>query len=80
MHGAGAGGDHEGARAVLAQDAEDAALVFRVADWLCERQLDANGAFLANHGSSGSAQRLGYSVSFVPFKIESTPTQEPCPL
>ncbi len=27
-----------------------------------------NGAFLANHGSSGSAQRLGYSITFVPFK------------
>jgi glucose/arabinose dehydrogenase len=27
-----------------------------------------NGAFLANHGSSGRAQRLGYSISFVPFK------------
>ena len=27
-----------------------------------------NGAFLANHGSSGSATRLGYSLTFVPFK------------
>jgi glucose/arabinose dehydrogenase len=27
-----------------------------------------NGAFLANHGSSQSEQRVGYSVSFVPFK------------
>ncbi len=27
-----------------------------------------NGAFLANHGSSGRAQRVGYSLSFVPFK------------
>ena len=27
-----------------------------------------NGAFLANHGSSGRAQRVGYSISFVPFK------------
>jgi glucose/arabinose dehydrogenase len=27
-----------------------------------------NGAFLANHGSSGRSQRLGYSISFVPFK------------
>ena len=27
-----------------------------------------NGAFLANHGSSNRAQRVGYSVSFVPFK------------
>ncbi len=26
------------------------------------------GAFLANHGSSNRAQRVGYSVSFVPFK------------
>ncbi len=26
------------------------------------------GAFLANHGSSNRAQRLGYSISFVPFK------------
>ncbi len=26
------------------------------------------GAFLANHGSSNRAQRLGYSVTFVPFK------------
>jgi glucose/arabinose dehydrogenase len=26
------------------------------------------GAFLANHGSSNRAKRLGYSVSFVPFK------------
>jgi glucose/arabinose dehydrogenase len=26
------------------------------------------GAFLANHGSSSRAQRVGYSVSFVPFK------------
>ena len=25
------------------------------------------GAFLANHGSSNSSQRLGYSISFVPF-------------
>ena len=35
-----------GAAHALSGDAEDAALVFRVADWLCERQLDANGAFL----------------------------------
>ena len=28
------------------------------------------GAFLANHGSSNRAQRVGYSVSFVPFKNE----------
>jgi len=27
-----------------------------------------NGAFLANHGSSNRSQRVGYSVSFVPFK------------
>src|SRR4051812_8329177 len=27
-----------------------------------------NGAFLANHGSTQGAQRVGYSVSFVPFK------------
>src|SRR5437879_10191229 len=27
-----------------------------------------NGAFLANHGSSQLEQRVGYSVSFVPFK------------
>jgi glucose/arabinose dehydrogenase len=27
-----------------------------------------NGAFLANHGSSGRSKRLGYSISFVPFK------------
>lgn len=27
-----------------------------------------NGAFLANHGSSNRAKRVGYSVSFVPFK------------
>jgi glucose/arabinose dehydrogenase len=27
-----------------------------------------NGAFLANHGSASRAQRLGYSVSFLPFK------------
>ena len=27
-----------------------------------------NGAFLANHGSSQGEERLGYSVSFVPFK------------
>jgi glucose/arabinose dehydrogenase len=27
-----------------------------------------NGAFLANHGSSQGAQRVGYSVSFVPFR------------
>lgn len=27
-----------------------------------------NGAFLANHGSSSRAQRVGYSISFVPFK------------
>jgi len=27
-----------------------------------------NGAFLANHGSSNRAQRVGYSISFVPFK------------
>lgn len=27
-----------------------------------------NGAFLANHGSSQLTQRIGYSVSFVPFK------------
>jgi glucose/arabinose dehydrogenase len=26
------------------------------------------GAFLANHGSSNRAQRVGYSISFVPFK------------
>jgi glucose/arabinose dehydrogenase len=26
------------------------------------------GAFLANHGSSNRAKRLGYSISFVPFK------------
>ena len=26
------------------------------------------GAFLANHGSSGRSQRVGYSISFVPFK------------
>ncbi|MCU1260198.1 MAG: cytochrome c, class [Bryobacterales bacterium] len=26
------------------------------------------GAFLANHGSSNRAQRIGYSLSFVPFK------------
>lgn len=27
-----------------------------------------NGAFLANHGSSNRADRVGYSISFVPFK------------
>ncbi|HUS05616.1 MAG TPA: PQQ-dependent sugar dehydrogenase [Bryobacteraceae bacterium] len=27
-----------------------------------------NGAFLANHGSSNRSTRIGYSVSFVPFK------------
>lgn len=27
-----------------------------------------NGAFMANHGSSNRAQRVGYSVTFVPFK------------
>jgi glucose/arabinose dehydrogenase len=27
-----------------------------------------NGAFLANHGSSNRADRVGYSVTFVPFK------------
>jgi glucose/arabinose dehydrogenase len=27
-----------------------------------------NGAFLANHGSTQTVQRVGYSVSFVPFK------------
>jgi len=27
-----------------------------------------NGAFLANHGSTQGAERVGYSVSFVPFK------------
>ncbi len=27
-----------------------------------------NGAFLANHGSSNRSDRIGYSVSFVPFK------------
>ena len=27
-----------------------------------------NGAFLANHGSSGRSVRQGYSISFVPFK------------
>ena len=27
-----------------------------------------NGAFLANHGSANRAQRIGYSISFVPFK------------
>jgi glucose/arabinose dehydrogenase len=27
-----------------------------------------NGAFLANHGSSNRAQRVGYSISFVPFR------------
>ena len=27
-----------------------------------------NGAFLANHGSSGRAKRQGYSLTFVPFK------------
>jgi len=27
-----------------------------------------NGAFLANHGSASRAQRLGYSVTFVPFE------------
>ena len=27
-----------------------------------------NGAFLANHGSSNRADRVGYSLSFVPFK------------
>ena len=27
-----------------------------------------NGAFLANHGSSNRAKRVGYSVSFIPFK------------
>jgi glucose/arabinose dehydrogenase len=27
-----------------------------------------NGAFLANHGSTQGAQRVGYSVSFVPFR------------
>jgi len=27
-----------------------------------------NGAFLANHGSANRAQRVGYSITFVPFK------------
>lgn len=27
-----------------------------------------NGAFLANHGSTQGAQRVGYSISFVPFR------------
>jgi glucose/arabinose dehydrogenase len=27
-----------------------------------------NGAFLANHGSSNRSKRIGYSVTFVPFK------------
>ena len=27
-----------------------------------------NGAFLANHGSSGRSKRLGYSITFIPFK------------
>jgi glucose/arabinose dehydrogenase len=27
-----------------------------------------NGAFLANHGSTQGPERLGYSVSFVPFR------------
>lgn len=27
-----------------------------------------NGAFLANHGSTQGAQRLGYSITFVPFR------------
>ena len=27
-----------------------------------------NGAFLANHGSSSRTERLGYSITFVPFK------------
>lgn len=27
-----------------------------------------NGAFLANHGSSNRAKRLGYSVTFIPFR------------
>ena len=27
-----------------------------------------NGAFLANHGSAQTEQRIGYSISFVPFK------------
>ena len=27
-----------------------------------------NGAFLANHGSSNRSQRVGYNVTFVPFK------------
>ncbi len=27
-----------------------------------------NGAFLANHGSSNRSKRVGYSISFVPFK------------
>jgi glucose/arabinose dehydrogenase len=27
-----------------------------------------NGAFLANHGSTQGAERLGYSISFVPFR------------
>jgi orotate phosphoribosyltransferase/AMMECR1 domain-containing protein len=35
-----------GALHQLSADPKDAALVFRVADWLCERQLNANGAFL----------------------------------
>ena len=30
-----------------------------------------NGAFLANHGSSQLEQRVGYSVSFVPFRMGS---------
>lgn len=27
-----------------------------------------NGAFLANHGSSNGSERIGYTVSFIPFK------------
>jgi glucose/arabinose dehydrogenase len=27
-----------------------------------------NGAFLANHGSSNRSDRVGYSVTFIPFK------------
>jgi glucose/arabinose dehydrogenase len=27
-----------------------------------------NGAFLANHGSAQAEQRVGYNVTFVPFK------------
>jgi orotate phosphoribosyltransferase/AMMECR1 domain-containing protein len=50
-----------GAAHALSGDAQDAALVFRVADWLCDRQLDANGAFLEEL----SAHEPSFNTGFV---------------